>query len=179
MRGPGRKLRPEEEALWRKVAERLDVRHALPDAPAPLAASPNAQRPRPSTQTQSPGVRAAAPRPSAPADRGPEKRVRRGRVDVAAALDLHGFTAHAAQRAVTAFLRAQQADGARVVLIVTGKGRTSADGAREIGTLKRGLPEWLAHRDLHGVVAGYAQAHAKHGGGGAFYVFLKRAEDAR
>jgi DNA-nicking Smr family endonuclease len=40
--------------------------------------------------------------------------------------------------------------------------------------LRRRLPEWLAEPALAALSAGYAPAHARHGGEGAWYVFLKR-----
>ena len=55
------------------------------------------------------------------------------------------------------------------MLVVTGKG--GRDGAG--GVLKQKLPDWLAAGSLRAIVSGYAQAHQKHGGGGAYYVFLK------
>jgi DNA-nicking Smr family endonuclease len=102
------------------------------------------------------------------ADRAGEKRVRRGRVEIAATFDLHGHTQDRAQRALAGFLARQQSEGARVVIVVTGKGR----GGEE-GVLKRRLPAWLDGPDVRPLVAGFAQAHRRHGGAGAFYIFLK------
>jgi DNA-nicking Smr family endonuclease len=110
-----------------------------------------------------PGPRVHA---SPPADRSPEKRIRRGRVDVAGRLDLHGMTQIEARAALAGFVAHHRADGARSVLVVTGKGRGDAGGV-----LKMALPGFLAGLREH--VSGYAQAHQKHGGGGAYYVFLK------
>ena len=105
------------------------------------------------------------------ADRSPEKRVRRGKLDVAGKLDMHGMTQTEALAALGGFLAHHRADGARCVLVVTGKGR---DGAG--GVLKQKLPDWLSGGGLRAIVSGYAMAHQKHGGGGAYYVFLKARE---
>jgi DNA-nicking Smr family endonuclease len=43
--------------------------------------------------------------------------------------------------------------------------------------LKRRLPDWLTEPALRAVVSGFAPAHRKHGGAGAWYVFLKRRSD--
>lgn len=86
-------------------------------------------------------------------------------------LDLHGHTQDRAQAALQRFLLDAQARGERVVLVITGKGR---DGGG--GVLKRRLPEWLGARQIRPIVAGRAEAHARHGGAGAVYVFLKRPE---
>ncbi|MDX2235282.1 MAG: Smr/MutS family protein [Hyphomonadaceae bacterium] len=160
------------EDPWRAVTrtvrplQRRDVGVARP-ARLHVAAAPPAPRLVLPAHVAPPPSR---PRPhAAPADRSPEKRVRRGRVDVAGRLDLHGMTQAEAQAALARFLAHHRAEGARCVLVVTGKGR--GDGG---GVLKAALPGWLG--GLSALSSGYAQAHQKHGGGGAYYVFL-RARD--
>jgi DNA-nicking Smr family endonuclease len=101
-------------------------------------------------------------------DRTREKRVRRGRLQIGATLDLHGHTQESGRAALARFLRAAQARGDTTVIVVTGVGRGGE------GVLKRRLPEWLAAPDVRPLTSGYAQAHRAHGGAGAFYVFVKR-----
>jgi DNA-nicking Smr family endonuclease len=103
-----------------------------------------------------------------PPDRAREKRIRRGRVEIGATLDLHGHTLQSGREALARFLRAAQARGERTVIVVTGVGRSGE------GVLRRSLPEWLGQADLRPLTSGYAQAHRAHGGAGAFYVFIKR-----
>jgi DNA-nicking Smr family endonuclease len=103
-------------------------------------------------------------------DRGAEKRVRRGRVEIGGTLDLHGHNQDTGRAALARFLQAAQARGARTVIVITGMGRGGQ------GVLKRRVPEWLAERDLRTLVSGFAQAHRTHGGEGAYYVFLKRGD---
>lgn len=98
--------------------------------------------------------------------------MRRGQVEIGGKLDLHGHTFDSARAALASFLHRQQDAGARTVIVVTGKGR----GGEE-GVLRRSLPGWLDAPGVRPMVAGYAQAHRRHGGAGAFYVFLKRAEE--
>jgi DNA-nicking Smr family endonuclease len=121
---------------------------------APTPASP----PRPQTST------------SGPQNRSNEKRVRRGKLLIGATLDLHGHTQDSARAALARFIRAAKRRGDRTVIVITGVGRTGT------GVLKRRLPEWLSAPDLAPLVAGYAPAHRTHGGGGAFYVFVKRGD---
>jgi len=103
-----------------------------------------------------------------PANRGGEKRVRRGKVEIGATLDLHGHTQESGRAALIRFLQAAQRRGDRTVIVVTGVGRGG------VGVLRQRLPEWLAEREVRGVISGFAQAHRSHGGAGAYYVFIKR-----
>ena len=165
-----RELTTEEKRLWRCVAEGVKARKPLPPEPEPteIAAHP-AQRPAPAPTKPDPGRKPHAPL-TPPANRGGEKRVRRGRVDIGATLDLHGHTLATAEAAVHRFVRAAHARGARAIIIVTGVGRGGE------GVLKRALPGWLSAPDVRALISGFAQAHRSHGGAGAFYVFLKRTQ---
>jgi len=178
-------LSPDEEDLWRKVtrtvrplARRNDLAPRRTTSP-PTAASPTTAS---SSASKSPVARVAptqaAPDPAAKkrgalADRSPEKRVRRGRLEVGAKLDLHGFTQDEARGALMRFLLHARADGVRVALVVTGKGGRLRSGETAPGVLKQRLPDWLAGADLRPLVSGYGEAHQRHGGGGAYYVFLR------
>lgn len=166
-----RELTGDERALWRRVARTVKTKKPLPpDDPETAPAEAKARAPAKKTPAaQLPASRAKPPLAAPLADRGGEKRVRRGALEIDASIDLHGMTQDRARAAVESFLADSQAQGCRVVLIVTGKGR-----AGEEGVLKRRLPDWLAGRLARPLVAGLAQAHARHGGSGAVYVFVKR-----
>ncbi len=160
-----RELSADERALWRRVGEgvkpldRLAVaRQQTKVQQSKIASAPSttiAPKPRP--------PKAAAP----PQDRGAERRVRRGRVEIGGTLDLHGHTQVSGHRALVRFLSASFERGERTVIVITGVGRLGE------GVLKRRLPEWLAEAELRPFVSGVASAHRTHGGAGAFYVFLK------
>jgi DNA-nicking Smr family endonuclease len=169
-----RDLTEDEQSLWTRVTERVKRRRAPPKAserteadrkalgaPEPIVKR-FAELPPPSrTKT------ASAP----PANRSAEKRVRRGKLEIGATLDLHGHTQESARAALIRFLQGAQRRGDRTVIVVTGVGRAGG------GVLRQRLPDWLGERELRGVTSGYAQAHQTHGGAGAYYVFLKmRAE---
>jgi DNA-nicking Smr family endonuclease len=116
-----------------------------------------------------PAAPPATPRTAAQLqDRGGEKRVRRGKLEIDGTFDLHGHNQATGRAALGRFLCGAQARGARTVIVVTGVGRGGQ------GALKRRLPEWLVEADLRAVVSGFAQAHRDHGGAGAYYVFLRR-----
>jgi DNA-nicking Smr family endonuclease len=93
-----------------------------------------------------------------------EARLRRGRLEPEARIDLHGQSYDGAYRSLVAFLTRAYADGKRMVLVITGKG----------GVLRPHLPLWLRGPELQDLVIGMREAHAKHGGGGAFYVALQK-----
>ena len=99
-----------------------------------------------------------------------------------AKLDLHGLTEATAHRALVTFLRGTQVRGLKLVLVVTGKGRRRADDepfdlelvARSRGVLKTMVPRWLKEPELARFVATFGEAHRRHGGAGALYVYLRK-----
>lgn len=163
-----RELSAEEKKLWRRVAATVKPHRAAP-AENDTAAPPLRAKSKPAPPAPAPHRSSATITSLPPADRGSEKRVRRGRIEIGATLDLHGHTQDSGRAALMRFLRAAQARGDRAVIVVTGVGRGGA------GVLKRRLPEWLAEPELRPLTSGFAQAHRTHGGAGAFYVFVKRS----
>jgi DNA-nicking Smr family endonuclease len=107
-----------------------------------------------------------------PLDRKLKRRLARGVIEIDARLDLHGKTQSQAHSALLRFLHKAQGDGARFVLVITGKG--TRDDGRERGVLKRQVPLWLRLPEFHGYVAGIEDAHVGHGGEGALYVRIRR-----
>ena len=118
--------------------------------------------------------------PLAPLERKLKQKLSRGRMTADAAIDLHGFRQAEAFDALHGFLRKAQGNGARVVLVVTGKGGRRSDpddfGGGEIGVLKRAVPLWLGQPAFRPLVVGYEEAGRPHGGAGALYVRLRRRE---
>ena len=100
------------------------------------------------------------------------RKLKRGRLDVDVKLDLHGLRQQEAHAALHDFLRRAQARGARLAIVVTGKGFGRADG----GVLRRLAPLWLQGPGLREIVVGYGEASRRHGGEGALYVRLRRAD---
>lgn len=109
-------------------------------------------------------------------DRATAEKMRRGQMAVEATLDLHGMTLARAEPALNAFLAQAQAQGLRMVLVVTGKG-TRVDretGGIAEGAIRREFPHWLNAEKNRGRLVAFRSAHVRHGGGGAFYVLLKK-----
>jgi DNA-nicking Smr family endonuclease len=118
-------------------------------------------------------------RPEAGLDRRTAERLRRGARAPDARIDLHGMSAERAHGACMRFLGEAMGRGDRVVLVITGKGRRDAAGAdrqsgRGGGVLRQSLPGWLRASPLGASIIGIYEAHRRHGGEGAFYVYLKR-----
>jgi DNA-nicking Smr family endonuclease len=176
-----RRLTDEEHALWqgvtRSVAElRRRRTKTLPpeadDAPPRDAPKP-ARQAKPRTPVAPPAP--AAPPPVAALDRRLKQRIARGTHAIDARIDLHGMTQAQAHAALARFLRGSQAKGARIVLVITGKGGASrGDFGEERGVLKRQVPMWLKGAEFRAVVIGFETAGVAHGGEGALYVRLRK-----
>jgi DNA-nicking Smr family endonuclease len=107
-----------------------------------------------------------------------ERRLRqklsRGRAAPDAEIDLHGMRREEAFVALRKFLLRAQSDGARLVLVVTGKGNRAASGDFARGVLRNSVPGWLCGPEYQAIVAGFEEAARPHGGSGALYVRLRR-----
>lgn len=173
-----RRLSDEEIAIWTEVARSVSRRRGAslpapakprePKAPVPPS-TPAAPQPKP--------VKARQP-PLAPLERRLKRELARGRGAIDDALDLHGMNQGEAHQALRGFLRHAQARGARLVIVVTGKGGPLGERApwgEERGVLRRLVPHWLRDPDLRSIVLGFEEAGRAHGGSGALYVRLRRA----
>lgn len=200
-----RRLTPEERALWDQVArsaEPLPQRPRISSSPAPrpVAVPATIPKPVPTPLVSQPpvpefrvGERADPVRNrngiSAPAlashtpqrplrmDARTHGRMRKGRLTPEARIDLHGMTLAQAHGALVGFILASRAAGRRLVLVITGKGRSRGDGGAlpmERGLLRTQVPDWLTLPPLVDLVLDVTPAHASHGGGGALYVYLRK-----
>jgi DNA-nicking Smr family endonuclease len=171
----GRRLSDGERILWREITRGIaPLRPATPgeietaadaaSAPAPIAPPPRSARPQP------PRPKPEAPPALASLGRRAKQRVARGRDPIDGRLDLHGLTQAGAHDALLGFLHAAQTRGARLVMVITGKGRGG-----EGGVLKRQVPLWLALPEFRAMVVGFDDAHQRHGGEGALYLRLRRS----
>lgn len=194
-----RTLSADERKLWSAVAQ--TVKPARPDRPKPEAAHqvPETHHPKPKTKqsfevsdfrvgeaaaTRLPGSQ-LAPSVSdrlaqAPVrmDHGTHRKMLRGKLKPEARIDLHGMTLAQAHPALTRFILNAFDDGLRLVLVITGKGKDRDDpGPIPIrrGVLKHQVPNWLHMPPLGRVVLDLREAHVRHGGAGAYYVYLRRS----
>jgi DNA-nicking Smr family endonuclease len=174
-----RRLTDEEERLWSVVARTVKPLRSgkrvplaiLPETPVPSA--------RPAKKSEEHPLPAAAPvRHAKPPSaiiaiaRRERQQLARGKAELGGRIDLHGLTQAEAHDALLRFLRRTQAEGAKFVLVITGKG---GFGAGERGVLRRQVPLWLGLPEFRVCVLGFDVAHVGHGGEGALYVRLRRA----
>lgn len=104
-----------------------------------------------------------------------KRRLRNGAVPIDDRLDLHGMTQEAAHSALRGFLMLARSRGARIVLVITGKGKPKPGAdPHDRGILRRAVPHWLSDPSLRDWVIGFEEAHLAHGGAGAIYVRLRR-----
>ena len=221
MSGGGRGKRPksgltaEEQLLWEHTARSMKplrtAKSRVLDGADEAALEPVDVAPKRRAKAD----KAAAPLPGLPAapaaaakkpaktpeladfDRKAAKRLRGGRIEIEARLDLHGMREHEAHAELRRFLYSCQASGKRWVLVITGKGaprRTgwfgddgepTGEGANvdrsfggaatpRRGVIRRNVPRWLAEPDLRAIVVSYTEAAIQHGGEGAVYVQLRK-----
>ena len=123
-------------------------------------------------------------------DRRTTQKLTRGQVEIERRLDLHGTGIEMARVNLLGFLRDAQAMGTRNVLVITGKGdspysRHTLHGSghfhapERAGRLRRLVTEWFHESEFRSLVAGFQPAHPKHGGGGAYYVRVRRIREDR
>ena len=201
IRGRRRPLTPDEEDLWsvvvrsvrplraRKIANSAKGANEAVASQKPKSAAGRASAAKSAAKSavaKTPVAKVAVARtPVAPPQQPPGppalqpimrreiKKIARGNDRIDARIDLHGMTQSEAHAALHSLLRRCQADGAKFVLVITGKGRP--DGGSERGVLRRQVPQWLGLPEFRRLVAGYEVARAGHGGEGALYVRLRRA----
>jgi DNA-nicking Smr family endonuclease len=180
-----RGLSEEERALWESVAKQIKPLRKKPRAPKPetgpaaepTAAPKAASGKSPALARMVPAQKPAAPAapPLAPLGRRERSQLSRGRKEIDARLDLHGMTQTRAHHALSNFLHRAHRDGLTFVLVITGKGRTTA-AQSERGVLRRQVPQWLSLPEFRSLVVGFEEAHIGHGGEGALYVRIRRAK---
>lgn len=190
-----RNLHPDEEDLWQAVARTARPLHPKPlhrpSEPAPLPHKPE-PHPAPRLPTFRLGEKArvmpAAPQLSpTPAealaaaalrmDAKTHARMTRGKLAPDARIDLHGLTLTEAHGELVHFVLNAQSAGLRLILVITGKGKRGLDHGpipQRIGALRHQVPQWLRLPPLGPAVLQITEAHLKHGGAGAYYVYLRR-----
>jgi DNA-nicking Smr family endonuclease len=194
-----RGLSADDKALWDRVAQSatplappIRAKLAEPDSPAQTRI-PDPVLPRERLAAFRIGEKAAQkphpPRPDhdlsqrlahAPVrmDHAAFRKMTRGKLKPEGRIDLHGMTLSQAHPALTRFILDAHDAGKRLVLVITGKGKdreTPDPIPIRRGVLRHQVPMWLHNPPLGAVVLDIREAHQRHGGGGAYYVYLRKS----
>ena len=185
-----RKLTPEERELWQRVAATAQARH--PDHPRKVENHSKPKKPKPTVKEFRIGQsvpEVAFRKDLAPSladrlahapvrmDRRAHQQMVRGKLKPEARIDLHGMTLAQAHPELIRFVSTAHSAGKRLVLVITGKGKRGPDDGpipQRQGVLRHQVPQWLAQPPLGGLVLQVSEAHLRHGGSGAYYVYLRR-----
>ena len=95
-------------------------------------------------------------------------------------IDLHGYTLDEANKTIENFINKAFFENINKLIIVTGKGLHSENEkdpyvSKELGILKYSVPEFINNNDsLMNMINEITDAKIEDGGGGAFYIFLKK-----
>jgi DNA-nicking Smr family endonuclease len=184
----GRRLHPDEKALWGRVIETVRPLHPVENSvrPTPLplhqpardAESPSVpSAPKKAGSRAKPGLPVSkSTAPSAQAlDSHWDRRFHKGAIIPDISIDLHGQGLASAHARLDRALDQAIHQKMRVILLVTGKARahdrTSGSGRGAIAAVVR---DWLAASRHAASIAAVRQAHPRHGGDGALYIVLRR-----
>ncbi len=186
----------DDAALWdRLVADVAPLRRPVrvrvspPKSETPpvhIATPPRVRAPAPSARVVPiprgvPQPPPKQPVPFAGIDKRTADRFRKGEMPIDGIIDLHGHTLDAAFRLLERALTRAVAGGQRCLLIITGKGveRAEMDGFMPSGrgVLRDLVPRWLADPINRDRVLSVTHASHRHGGGGAFYVLIRRRRE--
>ena len=184
-RRSARPLTQEDREMWRRVTQSVrpvNLPSRLVSAEPPNTAAPPAKKPKQAKPPAPPKSSAKGPNPASAVqlDGKLDSRLRRGRLEPERTLDLHGLTAARAEGILRVFVEQSRAEGIRLVLVITGKGRLRDDHTHAMpqrkGVLRDHLPVWVA--SMGTAVVKSQPAHPRHGGAGAFYLYLRRKRGA-
>jgi len=94
--------------------------------------------------------------------------------------DLHGLTLSDANKKIYELINSSYNQGINKLIIVTGKGIHSKNEkdpyvSKDYGILKHSVPEYIKNNsELMSMIIEIKDAKIEDGGGGAFYIFLKK-----
>lgn len=192
-----RSLKPDEHELWTKVAKTavplspVKKRIVVSEKPTKKAAPQikthhteiapfkigSKAKPALKGNDLTPSISTALSYAPVQMDAKSFSKMRRGKMGPEDTIDLHGMTIDQAHPALIDFVLRGHMRGFRLLLVITGKGKRSDDAGpipRQIGVLRHNVPSWLRMAPLGPLVLQVTEAHLKHGGGGAYYVYLRR-----
>ena len=100
--------------------------------------------------------------------------------EIVKTIDLHGFSLENANKFIEKFIKHCFNEGVNKIIVITGKGLRSKSNknpyiSKDLSILKNSIPEFIkSNVDLMKIIKKMKDADIKHGGKGAFYIFLKK-----
>jgi DNA-nicking Smr family endonuclease len=189
-----KRLSREDLELWRKVTEQTKRTQApkppqdsILSRPKPVSVETpiltpfrlgGAARKSPIAHDILPSLSDRLARTPVQMDRKAFGKMTRGKLSPEGKIDLHGMTITQAHPVLIQFILSAHASDKRLVLVVTGKGKSASDNGPipvRRGILKHQVPQWLSLPPLGQVVMQVSEAHISHGGSGAYYVYLRKS----
>ena len=95
-------------------------------------------------------------------------------------IDLHGYTIEEANTAIEQFIQKSFDENVTKIIVITGNGLRSKNVenpylSKDLSILKYSVPEFIENnQSLSKVIIETTDAKIEDGGGGAFYIYLKR-----
>ena len=100
-------------------------------------------------------------------------------------IDLHGYTLDEANKKIKEFINKSFFEDVNKLIVVTGKGLHSENEkdpyvSKDLGILKYSVPEFITNnKDLMTKINEITDAKIEDGGGGAFYIYLKKNKSTK
>ena len=100
-------------------------------------------------------------------------------------IDLHGYTLDEANKKIEQFINKSFFEDVNKLIVVTGKGLHSENEkdpyvSKDLGILKYSVPEFIKNnKDLMTKINEITDANIEDGGGGAFYIYLKKNKSTK
>ncbi len=175
-------INPPDMDLWKRVADTVDayapspaseggMSELLDEADAPVTAPKDKETTVKAAPTpiKIQNETAKAPQ-SREVDGNTARRLKRGKIPIDKTIDLHGLNQDRAHSLFAAAVSKAYGSEQRCLLVITGKGLRSKEPG---GVLKKKLPEWCDLPPIAHIILKVVPAQPIHGGGGAFYVYLR------
>ena len=100
-------------------------------------------------------------------------------------IDLHGYTLDEANKSIESFIIKSYQENINKLIVITGKGIHSQNEkdpyvSKDLSILKYSVPEFISNnKNLMKIIYEMKDANIEDGGGGAFYIFLKKNKSTK
>ncbi|MDA8705956.1 Smr/MutS family protein [Candidatus Pelagibacter bacterium] len=100
-------------------------------------------------------------------------------------IDLHGYSLEEANKSIESFIIRSYQEKINKLIVVTGKGTHSQNEkdpyvSKDLSILKYSVPEFISNnKNLMKIIYEMKDAKIEDGGGGAFYIFLKKNKSTK